>query len=127
MACLVCYDIAKKHPRANVTMIILATAELYGGRYRPLSGGSSEDLGKRLGLDVVVLTTSIAGFMTFCPEWLTGSVNLDTSNAVYLWLYLTFFNVLWVFIPFYAIYVAAADIFNAFEVRKASLSAKKST
>ncbi|KAK2066506.1 hypothetical protein P8C59_000318 [Phyllachora maydis] len=97
MACLVCYDIAKKHPRANVTMIILATAELYGG------------------------------FMTFCPEWLTGSVNLDTSNAVYLWLYLTFFNVLWVFIPFYAIYVAAADIFNAFEVRKASLSAKKST
>ena len=26
--------------------------------------------------------------MTFCPEWLTGSPNLDTSNALYLWVYL---------------------------------------
>ena len=33
MACLVCYDIAKKNPRANILMIILATAELYGGGY----------------------------------------------------------------------------------------------
>lgn len=27
-------------------------------------------------------------WMTFCPEWLTGSPNLDTSNALYLWVYL---------------------------------------
>ena len=26
--------------------------------------------------------------MTFCPEWLTGSPNLDTSNVLYLWVYL---------------------------------------
>ena len=39
-------------------MIMLATAELYGG------------------------------FMTFCPEWLTGSPNLVTSNPLYLWVYL---------------------------------------
>lgn len=26
--------------------------------------------------------------MTFCPEWLTGSPNLDTSNPLYLWVYL---------------------------------------
>ncbi|KAF2003158.1 Emopamil-binding protein [Amniculicola lignicola CBS 123094] len=50
-------------------MTILATAELYGG------------------------------FMTFAPEWLTGSPNLDTSNWMYLWLYLAFFNGLWVVIP----------------------------
>lgn len=31
LACLVCYDIAKKNPRANILMIIIATAELYGG------------------------------------------------------------------------------------------------
>ncbi len=31
LACLTCYDIAKKNPRANLVMIILATAELYGG------------------------------------------------------------------------------------------------
>jgi hypothetical protein len=32
MACLACYDIARKDPRANLVMIILATAEIYGGR-----------------------------------------------------------------------------------------------
>lgn len=26
--------------------------------------------------------------MTFCPEWLTGSPNLNTSNALHLWVYL---------------------------------------
>ena len=33
MACLVCYDIARKSPRANLGMIILATAEIYGGEF----------------------------------------------------------------------------------------------
>lgn len=33
MAVSVCYDIAKKNPRANITMIMLATAELYGGTF----------------------------------------------------------------------------------------------
>jgi len=31
MACAVAYYIAKKSPRANILMIIQATAELYGG------------------------------------------------------------------------------------------------
>lgn len=35
LAVLVCYDIAKKNSRANVLMVIIATAELYGGRCRP--------------------------------------------------------------------------------------------
>ena len=26
--------------------------------------------------------------MTFCPEWLTGSPNLDTSSAWSFWIYL---------------------------------------
>lgn len=33
MAVWACYDIAKKNPRANLTMIMLATAELYGGEF----------------------------------------------------------------------------------------------
>jgi hypothetical protein len=95
MACWVCYDIAKKNPRANVLMIILATAELYGG------------------------------FMTFCPEWLTGNLNLDSSNFMYMWVYLVFFNMLWVFIPLYAIYVGATDIMDAFKARSVFLAGKK--
>jgi len=27
-------------------------------------------------------------WMTFCPEWLTGSPSLDTSNALFFWVYL---------------------------------------
>lgn len=50
-------------------MIVLATGELYGG------------------------------WMTFCPEWLSGNPNLDTDNWMHLWLYLFFFNMLWVVIP----------------------------
>ncbi|KAK4127813.1 Emopamil-binding protein [Parathielavia appendiculata] len=95
MACLVCYDIARKSPRANLGMVILATAELYGG------------------------------YMTFMPEWLTGSVNLDTSNFMYKWIFLVFFNGLWVVVPLYAIYVAADDMFDAFKVRATALGEKK--
>ncbi|KAJ3542655.1 hypothetical protein NM208_g3979 [Fusarium decemcellulare] len=69
-------------------MIILATCELYGG------------------------------FMTFCPEWLIGNVNLDTSNFMYLWVYLVFFNTLWVWIPLWAIWYSVKDISNALTVRQ---------
>lgn len=62
--------------------------------------------------------------MTFCPEWLTGNLNLDTSNWMYKWLYLIFFNMLWVFIPIYAIYVAYQDINNAFLVRNGVMNAR---
>ncbi|XP_073518791.1 emopamil-binding protein-like [Phyllobates terribilis] len=39
------------------------------------------------------------GWMTFCPDWLTGSPNLNTSNFLYLWVYLVFFNGIWVVVP----------------------------
>ncbi|XP_028646313.1 emopamil-binding protein-like [Erpetoichthys calabaricus] len=39
------------------------------------------------------------GWMTFCPEWLMGSPSLDTSNWLYFWIYLVFFNGLWIVIP----------------------------
>jgi hypothetical protein len=56
--------------------------------------------------------------MTFCPEWLVGSPNLDTSNFMYLWLYLIFFNTLWVFIPLWVIWYSVKDISNALSVRQ---------
>lgn len=94
LAAYICYGIAKRNVRVSIWMIILATAELYGG------------------------------FMTFCPEWLTGNLNLDTSNWMYKWLYLVFFNMLWVFIPLYAIYFAYTDISNAFAVRNGVMNAR---
>ncbi len=39
------------------------------------------------------------GWVTFAPEWLTGSKNLETSNPVNLIVYLAFSNGVWVVIP----------------------------
>ncbi|OMP83528.1 Emopamil-binding protein-like [Diplodia seriata] len=61
-------------------MIVLATGELYGG------------------------------FMTFAPEWLSGSPNLDTSNFMFKWVYLFFFNTLWVWLPLWIMYEAYKGI-----------------
>ncbi|KAI1503619.1 Emopamil-binding protein [Biscogniauxia marginata] len=93
LACAVCYGIARRDPRASVLMIVVATMELYGG------------------------------FITFCPEWLTRSNNLDTSNFMYKWVYLVFFNMLWVAAPLYAGWVAAGDIGEAFAVRSRVVAA----
>ena len=53
------------------------------------------------------------GFMTFCPEWLSGSMMLNTDDPVYLWFYLFFFNVLWVFFPFWVLYMAWGEFSSA--------------
>lgn len=55
---------------------------------------------------VVVLSTAelYGGFMTFAPQWLTGSKHLDTSNWMLLWVYLFFMNMVWVVIPLYLLY-----------------------
>ena len=37
---------------------------------------------------LIVFPFSYDSWMTFCPEWLTGSPNLDTSNALFFWVYL---------------------------------------
>lgn len=95
LACYICYSIAKKDPRSNILMIVVATMELYGG------------------------------FITFCPEWLTMNYNLDASNFMYKWVYLVFFNMLWVFIPLYAIWVSVKDINDAFAVRSRVTTASK--
>ena len=52
--------------------------------------------------------------MTFAPEWLSGNANLDTSNFMYLWVYLVFFNMLWVWFPSWVLYEAYDNISLAF-------------
>ncbi|KAG6009631.1 hypothetical protein E4U21_001695 [Claviceps maximensis] len=89
IALYVCYLIASRSCTMYFWMIVLATAELYGG------------------------------FMTFCPEWLTGNVNLDGSNFMYMWVYLVFFNCLWVAIPLYSMVHSYRQISNAFAAQAA--------
>ncbi|KAK4950552.1 hypothetical protein LTR66_013938 [Elasticomyces elasticus] len=83
------------------------------------------------------------GFMTFMPEWLSGSPNLNTSNFMYTWVlpgialqgarkltasswvYLFFFNTLWVWIPLWILYEAYGHITTALNEQKARRSAEK--
>ncbi|KAK2465745.1 hypothetical protein APHAL10511_002289 [Amanita phalloides] len=69
MCCYILKQLITDDPARHFWIIVLSTAELYGG------------------------------WMTFCPEWLTGSPNLNTSNPLYLWVYLFFMNIIWVAIP----------------------------
>ena len=64
---------------------------------------------------LVVSKLTSAGFMTFCPEWLSGNTQLAGDDPVYLWLYLVFFNVLWVFIPAWVLWEAWKEVSKNFE------------
>lgn len=76
LALWICDMIRREDPRKWFWITVLATGELYGG------------------------------FMTFVPEWLTGSHNLETSNFMYKWVHLFFFNTIWVWIPLWLLYEA---------------------
>ncbi|XP_022358763.1 emopamil-binding protein-like [Enhydra lutris kenyoni] len=39
------------------------------------------------------------GWMTFFPDWLMGSPNLNTNNWLYFGVYLVFFNSVWILMP----------------------------
>ncbi|GAA5938988.1 hypothetical protein JCM3775_002643 [Rhodotorula graminis] len=50
---------------------------------------------------IVILSVAelYGGWMTFAPEWISGSPSLNTSHWLYTYVYLLFFNGLWVIIP----------------------------
>ncbi|CAL1713273.1 unnamed protein product [Somion occarium] len=95
LCCLVLYQLAKDDPARHYWIVVLSTAELYGG------------------------------FMTFGPEWLTGSAALNTSNFLYLWVYLFFMNILWVFIPLWLMYDSYGYIAKSLRFYQASARVKK--
>ncbi|GAA5909537.1 EXPERA domain-containing protein [Sporobolomyces salmoneus] len=60
------------------------------------------------------------GMMTFFPEWITGSPSLNTSHPLYTYVYLLFFNGLWVVIPLYLMYDSYLHIVRALHSNSAS-------
>ncbi|KAI0266084.1 Emopamil-binding protein [Gloeopeniophorella convolvens] len=89
MAAYIVYQIVKNDPARHYWIIVLSTAELYGG------------------------------WMTFCPEWLTGSPSLDTSNALFFWVYLVFMNTIWVIIPLWLMYDSYTRIASSLRLAQA--------
>ncbi|PNS19447.1 hypothetical protein CAC42_7291 [Sphaceloma murrayae] len=101
IAVWICVCLSRRKPGSKggsewFWMVLLATSELYGG------------------------------FMTFAPEWLSGSPNLDCSNFLFLWVYLFFFNTLWVWIPLWILYEAYNVITTSLAESTSYLEAKKS-
>ncbi|KAN0118584.1 Emopamil-binding protein [Russula decolorans] len=94
LAALIVYQIVKRDPARHYWIIVLSTAELYGG------------------------------WMTFCPEWLTGSPSLDTSNTLFLWVYLVFMNVIWVLIPMWLMYDSYTHIAGSLRSAQAGKARK---
>jgi hypothetical protein len=95
LCCYILKQLVKNDPARHYWIIVLSTAELYGG------------------------------WMTFCPEWLTGSPNLNTSNALYLWVYLVFMNVIWVFIPLWLMVESYGHIAGALRKNQAAPKVKR--
>lgn len=95
-AAYICYLIAKLSNTRNVT--------------------ESARLEARMWLVAIILSTGelYGGFMTFAPEWLSNNSSLAGDDPVYLWLYLVFFNTLWVFIPAWLIYEGYRELSDAF-------------
>lgn len=69
LALILIYAIVKEKYYRHFVQITLCVCELYGG------------------------------WMTFFPDWLMGSPNLNTKNWLYFWVYLVFFNSVWVLFP----------------------------
>jgi hypothetical protein len=112
LAIYICYLIAKRDPKVNFWLVVIATAEIYGSE-------------PSFPLDLSPFTTAdlpLLGWMTFCPEWLVGSPALVTDNWMYLWLYLVFFNGLWIVVPLWAMYFASGEISKAFAAQAAAKS-----
>jgi hypothetical protein len=81
------------------------------------AGKLKSNLQARMWFFAAMLATGelYGGFMTFAPEWLSGNTQLQGDDPVYLWLYLVFFNVLWVFIPFWVLWEAWGEMTRVFE------------
>jgi hypothetical protein len=95
MSCYILKQLIKDDPARHYWIVVLSTAEIYGG------------------------------WMTFCPEWLTGNPNLDTSNALYFWVYLMFMNIIWVVIPLWLMYDSYGHIASSLRFAQATARTKK--
>jgi hypothetical protein len=76
MAAYIVYLLVRNDPARHYWIVVISTAELYGGLGIPYTAMYN---------DVHPLHTR---FMTFGPSWLEGSPSLNTSNWLYLWVYL---------------------------------------
>ncbi|KAL8669532.1 MAG: hypothetical protein Q9168_005876 [Polycauliona sp. 1 TL-2023] len=109
LACYICYLLQTlRHPEVSSSTSNKTTA------HHPKDDHSAR--AARLWFLVIVLATGeiYGGFMTFAPEWLSGNASLSTGHWMYLWLYLAFFNGIWIVMPGWCLWVAWREMSRAF-------------
>ncbi|GAA6035415.1 hypothetical protein JCM8097_000244 [Rhodosporidiobolus ruineniae] len=76
---------------------------------------------------IIVLSVGelYGGWLTFGPEWISGSPSLNTSHWMYTYLYLFFFNFLWVIIPLVLLYNVYVDLLPALRAVEAKSDINK--
>lgn len=96
LALALAYATYKRKPWRHFWQVICATGEIYGN------------------------------WMTFGPEWLTGSPELNPHNSwVHKWVYLFYANILWLVIPLFLLIESAGVIIDACERSKSHRRADK--
>lgn len=78
LCCYILYQLVHGDLRRHYWIVVLCTAEIYGGCVQPLLQEKCLFCTEKRG----------RSWMTFCPEWLTGNKNLRTDNFLYFWVYL---------------------------------------
>jgi hypothetical protein len=76
-------------------------------------------------MSVLAVAEIYGGWMTFAPEWVSGSENLVTSSWMYKWVYLAFFNGLWVVIPVWLLVEAYMQMVPPTEMAMRAAAGKK--
>ncbi|KAI5854107.1 Emopamil-binding protein [Tricharina praecox] len=103
----------------GIVCIELVTVLLAGPAALWVAGMVRRGEGRRWFWIAVLATAEIyGGWMTFAPEWIAGNHNLMTHNWMYKWLYLAFFNGLWVVIPGWLLCEAYWNMVPAVEMRQ---------
>lgn len=89
---------------ATVLMGVLCFVELYGVMYR--------SSWRHVLVVIICVAELYGGWMTFAPEWIEGSPNLDGSSFELFWIYLVFMNGLWVLVPLILLWDSCSRISN---------------
>lgn len=102
----------------NVLSLELLTALVVGPLCALMIYGIAKQKAWRHPLQLVICVMELyGGWMTFAPDWLSGSPNLN-GHLYYVWVYLFFFNCLWVWTPAVLAYDSFAKAVRAFAYAK---------
>ncbi|KAI4224312.1 MAG: hypothetical protein L6R36_004753 [Xanthoria steineri] len=114
LACYICYLLQQRQLRSVHKRASTTSTENINKLDIPRDKNSNNAAALWFWMTVLATGEIYGGFMTFAPEWLSGNTSLSTGNRMYLWLYLAFFNGIWIVMPGWCLWVAWSELRAAF-------------